>query len=67
MTVNGEKARRTLVDGRYVRYKEGAKMYSMGLNKFQDLAKEAGATIKCDKVVLVDRITFEEYLESFRE
>ncbi len=52
---------------RYVRYKEGADMYSIGLTKFQELAKEARATIKVDKLVLVDCQRFEEFLESFRE
>ena len=52
---------------RYVRYKEGADMYSIGLTKFQKLAKEAHATIKVDKLVLVDCQKFEEFLESFRE
>ena len=52
---------------RYVRYKEGADMYSIGLTKFQELAKEARATIKVDKLVLVDCQKFEEFLESFRE
>ena len=55
------------MDKRFVRYKEGAEMYSIGLSKFQALAKEARAVIKCDKIVLVDRIAFEEFLESFRE
>lgn len=52
---------------RYVRYKEGAEMYSIGLTKFQELAKEAHATIKVDKLVLVDCVKFEEFLNSFRE
>ena len=52
---------------RYVSYKEGADMYSIGLTKFQELAKEAHATIKVDKLVLVDCQKFEEFLESFRE
>ena len=42
-------------------------MYSIGLTKFQELAKEAHATIKVDKLVLVDCQKFEEFLESFRE
>lgn len=29
---------------RLVRYKEGAEMYSMGMNKFQALAKDASIT-----------------------
>ena len=36
---------------RLVRYKEGSQMYSMGMNKFQTLAKDAGATLKIDRVV----------------
>ena len=30
---------------RLVRYKEGAEMYSVGMNKFQTLAKDAGAIL----------------------
>ena len=33
---------------RFVRYKEGAEMYSMGMNKFQSLAKDAGAILKIE-------------------
>lgn len=51
---------------RFVRYKEGAEMYSMGMNKFQTLAKDAGAVLKIDRMVLVDLDVFERYLESFR-
>lgn len=49
-----------------VRYKEGAEMYSMGLNKFQSLAKDAGAILKIDRLVLVDLDMMDQYLESFR-
>ena len=52
---------------KFVRYEEGAKKYSMGLSKFQALAKEAKATYKVDKLVLVNCELFEKYLESFRE
>lgn len=51
---------------RLVRYKEGVEMYSMGMNKFQTLAKDAGAVLKIDRMVLVDLDVFERYLESFR-
>lgn len=51
---------------RLVRYKEGAEMYSMGMNKFQTLAKDAGAVLKIDRIVLVDLETFDKYLETFR-
>jgi len=39
MTPSGAKVaamKRALIENRYVRYKEGAKMYNIGLNKFQD-------------------------------
>lgn len=52
---------------RFVRYEEGAKKYSMGLSKFQTLAREAKATYKVDKLVLVNCELFERYLETFRE
>ncbi len=51
---------------RLVRYKEGAEMYSMGMNKFQALAKDAKAILKIDRLVLVDLDIFDKYLESFR-
>ncbi len=52
---------------KFVRYDEGALKYSMGLCKFQIMAKEAKATYKVDKVVLVNCEIFEKYLETFRE
>ena len=57
---------KTISKKRLVRYKEGAEMYSMGMNKFQILAKEAGAILKIDRLVLVDLDLFDQYLESFR-
>lgn len=51
---------------RFVRYKEGAELYSMGLTKFQQMAKDAKAIYKLDKLVLVNCDIFESYLESFR-
>ena len=52
---------------KFVRYEEGAKKYSMGLSKFQTLARGAKATYKVDKLVLVNCDLFEKYLETFRE
>ena len=51
---------------KFVRYSDGAKMYSMGMNKFQTLAKDAGAILKIDRMVLVDLDIFDQYLETFR-
>jgi len=54
------------VKKKYVRYQEGAEIYSMSLRKFQDLAKDAGAIYKVGKMVLVNCETFERYLETFK-
>lgn len=52
---------------KFVRYDEGAKIYSMGLHTFQDLAKEAGAIYRIKRVVLVNTDIIDEYLENFKE
>lgn len=52
---------------KFVRYKEGAEKYSLGLTKFQALAKEAKAVYKVDGVALVNCELFEKFLETFRE
>ncbi len=52
---------------KFVRYKEGAEKYSLGLTKFQALAKEAKAVYKIDGIALVNCEIFEKFLESFRE
>lgn len=51
---------------RFVRYREGAELYSMSERKFMDLAKDAQATYKINQVVLVNCDILDEYLESFR-
>lgn len=50
---------------RFVRYSEGAAMYSMGLTKFQELCKDAKACYKINQLVLVNLDILDEYLESF--
>lgn len=52
---------------KFVRYKEGAELYSMGLSKFQQMAHEAKATYKLNKLVLVNLEKFDEYLETFAD
>jgi len=51
---------------RFVRYAEGAEMYSMSLSKFQQLAKDAQACYKVTQLVLVSLDILDEYLETFR-
>ena len=52
---------------KFVRYEEGAKLYSMGLHTFQQLAKDAKAVYHVKRVVLVNTVLIDEYLESFRD
>ena len=56
-----------VTDKKYVRYKEGAERYSMGLHTFQELAKEAGAIYRVRRVVLVNTEIFEDFLENFKD
>ena len=51
---------------KFIRYKEGAELYSMSQSKFERLAKDAGAIYKVNKLVLVNMDILDEYLESFR-
>ena len=51
---------------KFVRYQEGAELYSLSLTKFQELAKEAKAVYKIDKVALVNCEILDKYLETFR-
>ena len=61
-----QRATKKVEKKRLVRYKEGAELYSMGMNNFQTLAKDAGAILKIDRMVLVDLDIFDQYLETFR-
>lgn len=50
---------------RFVRYREGAEMYSMGESKFMQIAKDAKACYKVNQLVLVNLDILDEYLETF--
>lgn len=52
---------------KFVKYEEGAAMFSMGKHSFMDLAKEAGAVYRIKRIVLVNTEIVEAYLENFRE
>ena len=52
---------------KYVRYQEGAELYSMGINTFREIARDAKATVRIKGIVLVNIEIFEEYLELFKE
>ena len=49
---------------KFVRYEEGAQLYSMGLHTFQELAKDAKAVYHVKRVVLVNTEIVDEYLEN---
>lgn len=51
---------------KFVRYKEGCKLYAMGMSKFQEIAKEAGAIYKINQMVLVNTEILDSYLEQFK-
>ena len=50
---------------RFVRYPECAEMFSMSLSNFQQLAKDAKACYKMNRLVLVNLDILDEYLETF--
>lgn len=50
----------------FVRYKTGADIYDMSERQFRDLASEADAIIKKNRMVLVDLRRVDAYLENFR-
>ncbi|MCR5233582.1 MAG: hypothetical protein K6E53_06685 [Lachnospiraceae bacterium] len=51
---------------KWIRCKEGTEIYSLGRTKLTELAKEAGAVLKIDATILIDREKFDRYLETFR-
>ena len=52
---------------RFVRLQQGANMYNMGLCSFRNLARDANATYRVKKIVLVDLDQVDDYLEAFHE
>ncbi len=61
---------RTMVrsDGKkFVRLDEGAALYSIGLNTFRDIARDAGAIYRVKRIVLVNTELIDEFLETFHE
>ena len=47
---------------KYVRYKEGAELYSMSERKFTELANSADAVIHVNKIALVELEKVEKYI-----
>ena len=51
---------------KYVRYEEGAVLYSMGKISFRMLAQEAHALLRIKKMAIVDLDILDDYLEQHR-
>lgn len=67
-TSEAKKCRETAKNSKkFVRYKEGCEIYSMGMTKFQEVAHEAKAIVKHGGTVLVSCEILDKYLETFRE
>lgn len=51
---------------KFIRYKEGSEIYSIGITKFQEIAKSAGAIYKINQMVLVNTEILDNYLEQYK-
>ena len=51
---------------KFIRYQDGAEIYSMSMRRLQDLAKDAGAIYKVGKMALVNCEILDAYLETFK-
>lgn len=51
---------------KFVRYRTGADMYDMSERQFKQIAKDAGAIYKINRMVLVSIELLDRYLECFR-
>ena len=50
---------------KFVRYADGAELYSMSVSKFMQLAKDAKACYKVNQLVLVNLEIIDKHLETF--
>ena len=57
--------KQSLSNKKFVRYKDGAELYSLGIQNFMKIAKEAGAVRKIRGTVLVNVEKLDEYIDSF--
>lgn len=52
---------------KFIRLAEGPGIYSIGLSTFEKIAREAHATYKVGKIVLINMELLDRYIESFKE
>ncbi len=50
---------------KFVRYDEACELYSMGLTKLKEIARDAGAVYKLNRLVLINTDKLDEYIETF--
>lgn len=50
---------------KYVRYDEACELYGMGLTKLKEVARDAGAVYKLNRLVLISVEKMDEYIETF--
>lgn len=50
---------------KYVRYDEACELYGMGLTKLKEVARDAGAVYKLNRLVLISIEKMDEYIETF--
>lgn len=67
--IDKEKMEKLMVGHRkkFVRYDEGAAIYSMGKTTFRELARDASAVYHVKGIVLVNTEIIDQYLENFRD
>ena len=62
-----ERIRKEIANGskRWVRYDEGAELYSVGVHTFRKIAQDARAIYKVGNVILIDTIKLDRFIEAF--
>lgn len=50
---------------KYIRYEEACEMYSMGLTKLKEVARDADAVYRLNRLVLINVEKMDAYIETF--
>lgn len=68
-TLSLDDTRKLFKDGRkkFVTVEEGALLYSMGIHRFRDIAKDAKALYHVGRSALVNIEIVDEFMEMFRD
>lgn len=60
------KRARNHISAEYYRLQEAMEVFAMGQEKIEELAMECGAYYKIDRIVLIKKSIFQEFIESFK-